>query len=531
MHRLAVALTTLLTLVGVAVVVGYLFIFGPSPDRAAAMAPSTSVAFVSVYLSPSTGQEMSLADLLTRLPGLEDRATLADKLDEIVQRSLGDAGIDYHANVKPWLGDQLAVALVPAPAAPTSGVPAAPVVFAGVRDSAEAEAAIRRIAEANGGQLTTGSYAGVTTYSLGNQAAGGGRVAILDDMLVATAEESVLQRVIDTAQGNAERLSDASSFRGAMRDLPSDRLASAYVNVSSVAALGGAAGSTGYSAAGLAVVAHGDGLQVVGRAPYDASTADASSRANHALATEPSGLTDWMPASTQGELVIFGAQQVFETLASQLGAVPGGQDAAQSLTQLRALVALGLGIDFDRDLLPLFDHESAIALGDVGGGTPHGQLLLRPSDADAAADTLSRLTEALRSRGSDVTRADADGVTVTSIAIPQIARVAYAMKDGIIIVGLSVDDVAAALSAHASGETLGASTGYRAAFDIAGGRGGNELYLDGAQGMNLILGLLGQSPDSLPTDVRDILSQIRALAISVPAQQNSIEIHATVTVR
>jgi len=105
------------------------------------------------------------------------------------------------------------------------------------------------------------------------------------------------------------------------------------------------------------------------------------------------------------------------------------------------------------------------------------------------------------------------------------------MKDGIIIVGLSVDDVAAALSAHGSGETLGASAGYRAAFDIAGGRGGNELYLDGEQGMNLILGLLGQSPDSLPTDVRDILSQIRALAISVPAQQNSIEIHATVTVR
>ena len=432
--------------------------------------------------------------------------------------------------MKPWLGDQLAAAMVPAPAAETSGVPAAPVVFAAVRDSAEAEAAIRRIAEANGGQLTTGTYAGVTTYSLGDQAAGG-RVAILDDMLVATSDETVLHRVIDTAQGNAERLSDTSSFRGAMRDLPADRLASAYVDVSSVAALGGAAGSTGYSAAGLAVVAHADGLQITGRAPYDASTADASSRANHALATEPSGLTDWMPASTQGELVIFGAQQAFETLASQLGTVPGGQDAAQSLTQLRALVALGLGIDFDRDLLPLFDHESAVALGDLSGSTPHGQLLLRPSDPDAAAETLSRLTDALRSRGSDVTQADASGVTVTSIAIPQVARVAYAMKDGIIIVGLSADDVAAALSAHDSGETLGASAGYRAAFDIAGGRGGNELYLDGEQGMDLILGLLGQSPDSLPTDVRDILSQIRALAISVPAQQNSIEIHATVTVR
>jgi len=69
MRRLVIALTTLLTLVGVSVVAGYLFVFGPTVDKAATMAPANALAYVTVYLSPSTGQETSLADLLTRLPG------------------------------------------------------------------------------------------------------------------------------------------------------------------------------------------------------------------------------------------------------------------------------------------------------------------------------------------------------------------------------------------------------------------------------------------------------------------------------
>src|SRR5512146_1818283 len=114
MHRLVIALTTLLTLIGVAVIGAYLFIFGPGIDHAASLAPENSLAYVSVYLSPSTGQEMNFGDLLTKLPGFSDRDQLGDKLDQIVQRTLADAGLDYHADVKPWLGDEIALAILPA---------------------------------------------------------------------------------------------------------------------------------------------------------------------------------------------------------------------------------------------------------------------------------------------------------------------------------------------------------------------------------------------------------------------------------
>src|SRR5439155_14166145 len=113
MHRLVIAATTLLALVGAVVVVAYLFIFGAATDRAVAIAPGRSLAYASVYLTPSNGQQMRLADLLSKLPGFGDSAALGNKIDELVQRFLGDAGLDYRADVKPWIGDEVAVAVVP----------------------------------------------------------------------------------------------------------------------------------------------------------------------------------------------------------------------------------------------------------------------------------------------------------------------------------------------------------------------------------------------------------------------------------
>jgi hypothetical protein len=529
MRRLVIALTTLLTLLGVAVVAGYLFVFGPSADRAARMVPANALVYASVYLSPSTGQELSLADLLTKLPGFADQASLPEKLDQLIQRGFDAAGIDYHANIKPWVGDQLAVALVPEPGA--SGVAGGqPALFAAVRDEEAASAGIGAIASSAGSTITTESYDGHTISVV----AGGsvtGQATIADGVLIVTADAATMHNVLDVTAGRGDRLSDAAAFRSAMARLPGDRLVSIYGDIRGLtAAAGNLVGTSGYGAAALAVIAKPNGLQIIGSAPFDAGAASASTRESFALASEPSSLPDWMPADTQAELVFFGAQQAFDSITGQLGSLPGGAGAAQALTQLRALAALGLGIDLDRDLLPLFDREAAVAITGMSGTAPRGVLLLRPSDPGAAADALSRIADGLKARGSTVIQQQASGATITLVTIPQVGQVAYAVSEGVVLAGLSTDDVAAALAAHASGKTLGASAGYRAAFDIAGGRGGNELYLQGSRATDFVLGLLGQSADSLPSDLRDILGQIDAVAVSAPAQQNEIRIYATVTV-
>ena len=82
-------------------------------DRAAALAPADTAIYVNVYLQPSTGQQMNLAGLIGRLPGFADDASLDEKVDQVVAEPPVGTGIDYRAEVKPWLGDQIAIAAWP----------------------------------------------------------------------------------------------------------------------------------------------------------------------------------------------------------------------------------------------------------------------------------------------------------------------------------------------------------------------------------------------------------------------------------
>src|SRR5918997_5736996 len=118
MHRLVIALVTLIGLTGATFLAGYLLLFSASTDRAAALAPANSAFYLNVYLQPSTGQQMNLGGLIGRLPGFADEASLDEKVDQVVENLLGSTGIglDYREDVKPWLGDQVAIAAWPSEA-------------------------------------------------------------------------------------------------------------------------------------------------------------------------------------------------------------------------------------------------------------------------------------------------------------------------------------------------------------------------------------------------------------------------------
>jgi hypothetical protein len=233
-----------------------------------------------------------------------------------------------------------------------------------------------------------------------------------------------------------------------------------------------------------------------------------------------------MPDDTQAELVVFGVGQAFVAAEEQLGATPETGEVADSIDQLRGLAGLFLGIDLDEDLLPLFDREAAVAVGGLQDAEPSGQLLLRPADAGAAQEALDRMRDSLSSRGVAVDEQEVEGVTITTVEVPQVGQLSYAMQDGTIVAGLDPDHVAAALSAAADGTTLGASARYRSAWELAGVRGGNEFWVDVAAVVDAAgeeLGVTG--------DVRDILLAIDALAMTAPARDEMSEFHVVLTAR
>jgi hypothetical protein len=109
--------------------------------------------------------------------------------------------------------------------------------------------------------------------------------------------------------------------------------------------------------------------------------------------------------------------------------------------------------------------------------------------------------------------------------VPQIGGAAWAISGDVIVLGLTYDDVAAGLTAG-SGESLADVAAYRAAWQLAGDRGGNELYVD-------IGSIADASPDTLGMtgDARDILLSISALGLSLPARDDTSQLRAALTVR
>lgn len=120
------------TLAGVLVVGGtgvavasYLSGGGAQPED---VLPLDTLGFVKVDLDPSAGQKVELMSLLQKFPALDtqgDRDLRAQLLDPLLAQS--GTGLDFAADVQPWLGDRMAVAAVPVGDSPDGIVPVAAV--------------------------------------------------------------------------------------------------------------------------------------------------------------------------------------------------------------------------------------------------------------------------------------------------------------------------------------------------------------------------------------------------------------------
>ena len=513
MHRLVIASVTLIGLVAVAVLASYLVLFAGSADRAATMAPANTVVYANLYLQPSTGQQMNLSGLIGRLPGFADDAALDEKIDQVVQNLLSMTGIDYRADVKPWLGDQIAVAAWPAG---TDALEAAAVILAETSDPDVARASLASLTADQGLSFTTETYEGVEL-----QVGEGTAYAFVDDMVVVGNGADAIHDVIDTSSGE-ESLSTQPAFTDAMDRLP-DHLASFYVDLAGIAEASGTTTDLGGATTASAVlVAETDGLRLSGSAPLPTTAASPAADSVPQQGT----LTGWMPERTLAEVTVFGLRGVLEEGLAVADEVPEGEEVASSLDTIRALAAFALGIDLDEDVLPLLDGETALAFGGIGPtAMPSGQLLLRPSDPEAATDVLRRVADRIGSTGGTSSTETLDGVEVTVISVPDTIDAAFGVVDGVVVIGLDPVDVAAVAEARGDGLTLDGSSAYQQAFGVAGVRAGTEAWVD----VGTLGGLLSLVVE-LPDDARDILSGLGSFALTVPTRPDQIEFHAVLTV-
>jgi hypothetical protein len=430
---------------------------------------------------------------------------------------LGQVGIDYVANVRPWLGAQIAIAILPG----EGGSQPDQLLLAAVRDSAAARTSLPHLFAAMKITLKEEAFRGLTLMTSETTS-----YALLGDLLVVASTPERLRASIEAETDVAPSLADSAVFTAAMGTVASDHLASVYIDVPRAAGLTEGRELGGFSTAALALTAAADGIHLDGTAPFAAESASQGARSAFALGTKQSTLAGWMPATTSAEVVVFGAAQSFEDLEASLAGNSAFAPAIDALNQLRVIASLGLGINFSRDLLPLFDGEAAVALDSLDADGFGGQILLRPSDPSAAEASLDRMRSALEDRGSAVRTHAVAGTTITSVEVPQVGSVAYAVEDGVVVLGLDAADVAAALEARAAGDTLAADARYGDTFELTDTHAGNQLWADVATLVDALAGSF--DPGS---ELRDILHQIGELAISATATDGQLEIHGVLTVK
>lgn len=320
----------------------HLFRAGP---QAAEAVPSDAVAYIGVDLDPSAQQKIAALRFLTRFPGFTKATKLtdanADIRKSIANEILGDCpGLSYAADVEPWLGSKLGVAVLPARGA---GSPS-PFALLQVTDQAAAQRSVGKITSCLAGRGGTSAAH-----------------AFADGYLVLGATSAQTQRyVADLRQGS---LAASPTFQADMAALGTPGVASAWADLSALTKLThqpdlnpALALNPSYRRA-AATLRFGSGDVQLVTAAYGGSTSSQ-------VVTNP---IVHLPASTMAALSLSGGEKYLDsewpTLAKRLKGQ--GVDLGQTAAMLRAETGLSLPSDLatllGQNLLVAVDRSGVTA--------------------------------------------------------------------------------------------------------------------------------------------------------------------------
>ena len=209
--KLAIGLVGIGTLaiagVGVALA-SYLGGGGAQPED---VLPSNVLGMVKLDLDPAAGQKIAVYRLSERFPSIEDKVSNQDSIkDDLLSALLEDEeDVDYEADLKPWIGDRVGLAVLP-PEGDEEPEPLAAVAFT---DRAAAESSLREMAAENDGEDEL-------FFAFSEQA---------DYVLLGTSQDSV-----DAAAAGTDVLADNASWKDGIDALDGDQIVTAWMDLDAV---------------------------------------------------------------------------------------------------------------------------------------------------------------------------------------------------------------------------------------------------------------------------------------------------------
>lgn len=387
---------------------------GTQPEE---MVPVSAVMFAKLDLDPSAGQKVAAARFLRNFPSLRDHIT------DDLRRSMFEAlleevdaleGVDYEADVEPWLGERAGFAVMPGER--PGGEPAVLAVVQ-VSDEAAARDGLRNLLDrgADGGQPPG--------------------LVVRDGYALIAQDQATTDRL--SAAANAANLAGRADFASDVDSLGDARVALAWGDLEALNGLarqaaGGAGGAEGELGAGpgsLAGVAgapdpFGLGGRFVYGLGFTAGYAEVSGRlvdspALEGYAGSPTGSSIGdLPADTAAAMgVAGGGQQIGEAWDEQREALENATPGATLEDLLGPLTEEGFRLP--EDLVTLFGEDLVVAVdsASLAEGEMRVGARLR-TDPEALADLFTRVQAALIRHGEDTPlyhrRTPDGGVVATS---------------------------------------------------------------------------------------------------------------------
>lgn len=343
-------------------------------SRAPGITPANAIAMVSVNLSPSIEQKRNLLSIARNFPGARDKVKgeFDDARDDVLGEMLDGSGLDYARDVKPWLGKELAVAILP-------GVRGSPRFVAMVQtdDKDQATAAIAKATK-------SGEFDGV--------------YGIVEDFVVISDQDdpddnqSVLDLIAAQARKGDGGLAKSAEFTKVVDQLHGDRLVLGWVNAKDAVGAAedlGVLGASGFlegfgmGAGTLAFDLHAEQKAVVFQGVASTTGGEKGSTIE---------LTRSLPASTLAALTML---DVGGSITKAITAVTGtGSDATAELEQ-------AIGLDLEDDILSWMKGEVVIVAGAVRGQQPFPDfaVVVEPTDKAKAAAGVTKIRAKLAEKG------------------------------------------------------------------------------------------------------------------------------------
>jgi hypothetical protein len=329
----------------------------PPSDDAVEIVPGDALAYVHANIDPDTEQYEAAAEIGARVPAL------SQQLLRFVPSPSG-VPVDFPERVRPWLGGEVAMAIVPG----EGGRPEEMLMF----EADDATGAQTFAEETASGPLSEADYEGVavSTDQRGRASAVSGGFLLIGD-------ETAVERTIDVERGEGRSLADSPLASDVLEDLPDDSVAQAAVSEDGVAELlsGGRSAFDSLEAfvnfeatvgAGAALVATDDALELALHSELDPERLESSPGFFDAFPSFEPSLSEELG---RGTLAYVGlgdpGASIAELFTQALAEAPG---IATGFDELVEDVRRSGDVDLEGELLPLLAGEAAVAIEPGGAG-------------------------------------------------------------------------------------------------------------------------------------------------------------------